>query len=145
MTAPHDARPPNPPFQAVAPTSLGRLRILRIGEVELELDGYQVRVAGRPVRLPPREFQVLRMLMDNAGRVVTRRELLDHLWGTQHPDIHKTIEVHINRLRRRLHIPGQPEHIRTVRGLGYIFDLPHTTPPDPDQPDSAPPSAAHPN
>jgi DNA-binding response OmpR family regulator len=126
----HPARPTPPgtpgSFQAVRPASLGQLRILRIGIVELELDAHQARVAGTPIHLPHREFQVLHMLMDNAGRIVTRRQLLDTLWGTDHPDIHKTIEVHINRLRRRLRTPGKPEPIRTVRGVGYIFDLPDT-------------------
>ncbi|WP_298800450.1 winged helix-turn-helix domain-containing protein [uncultured Pseudonocardia sp.] len=97
--------------------------------MELELDAHQVRVAGSVSRLPRREFQLLHMLMDNAGRIVDRRELLDTLWGAGHEDAHGSIEVHINRLRRRLRTPGHPERIRTVRGLGYIFDLPADTAP----------------
>ena len=66
------------PYSLVDPHTLGRLRILRIGDVELQLDGHQLLVRGTPVHLPHKEFVILRQLMDNAGRVVTRRELLDH-------------------------------------------------------------------
>jgi DNA-binding response OmpR family regulator len=115
---------PSSPFRAVAPTTQGQLRVLQIGDITLELDAHQVRVAGRITHVPTREYQMLSMLMHNAGRVVGRRELLDTLWGPGHPDTINTLEVHINRLRRRVHIPGRPVHIRTVRGVGYIFDLP---------------------
>lgn len=125
--APHQPHPPDGRrYQLLAPASLGALRVLRLGDVELELDGHQLRLGGTPVHLPHREFQVLEMLLGNAGRVVTRRELLDHIWGPGHPDIHKTLEAHINRLRRRFRTEGRPDRIRTVRGVGYIFDIPDT-------------------
>lgn len=128
--SPYEPNPPDPPpFQTVLPTSLGQLRVLRLGDVELRLDAHQALVAGAPIHLPHREFQVLHILMDNAGRVVSRRELLDTLWEPGHTDSNKTLEVHLTRLRRRLNTPGTPERIRTVRGLGYIFDLPEPTPP----------------
>jgi hypothetical protein len=63
-------------YMAVDPATLGRLRVLRIGDVELQLDGHKLLVRGTPVHLPHKEFVILRQLMDNAGRVVTRRELL---------------------------------------------------------------------
>ena len=102
--------------------------MLRLGDVELRLDAHQALVAGTAIHLPHREFQVLHILMDNAGRVVSRRELLDTLWEPRHTDSN-TLDVHVNRLRRRLNTPATPERIRTVRGLGYIFDLPEPTPP----------------
>jgi two-component system response regulator RegX3 len=114
---------PPPGFHAVLPTTKGRLRVLQVGAVELELDAHRARVHGTPVHLPEREFQVLHMLMDNAGRIVSRRELLDALWGADHADVHKSIEVHINRLRRRVRTRGS-DPIRTVRGIGYVYDLP---------------------
>src|SRR6476661_1755494 len=70
--------------------------------ITLELDAHQVRVAGRITHIPTREYQMLSMLMHNAGRVVGRRELLDTLWGPGHPDTINTLEVHINRFRRRI-------------------------------------------
>ena len=127
MTIPHPDHSDHGPgeqYQAVEPSTTGKLRVLRVGNVELRIDSRTVRVSGRSTHLPAREFQVLQLLMDNAGRVVTRRELLDACWGPDHPDIHKTLEVHINRVRRRLRTPDHPEHIRTVYGTGYIFDLP---------------------
>jgi DNA-binding response OmpR family regulator len=127
MTAPypeHSDHGSDEQFQAVEPSTTGKLRVLRVDNVELRIDSRTVRVSGHSTHLPAREFQVLQLLMDNAGRVVTRRELLDACWGPDHPDIHKTLEVHINRVRRRLRTPDRPEHIRTVYGTGYIFDLP---------------------
>lgn len=120
-------RPPGPlSARAVTPTTHGQLRVLRVGDVELELDARQVRVAGEPKHLPPREFHMLSILMDNVGRVVGRRELLDALWGPGHRDTSKSLETHINRLRGRISTPGGPRRIRTVHGQGYIFDLPES-------------------
>ena len=109
----------------VEPQTRGRLRILRIGDVELQLDGHKLVVRGRTVHLPHKEFVILRQLMDNAGRVVTRRELLDNAWGPDQADVRNYLEVHIRRLRAKIEIDADnPTHIRTVRGVGYIFDLP---------------------
>jgi DNA-binding response OmpR family regulator len=112
-------------YVAVDPATLGRLRVLRIGEVELQLDGHQLLVRETPVHLPHKEFVILRQLMDNAGRVVTRRELLDHAWGPDRADVRPSLEVHIRRLRVKIESDvDRPTYIRTVRGVGYIFDLP---------------------
>ncbi|MBV9142285.1 MAG: winged helix-turn-helix transcriptional regulator [Pseudonocardiales bacterium] len=112
-------------YLPVDPQTLGRLRILRIGDVELQLDGYRLLVRGTPVHLPYKEFVILRQLMDNAGRVVTRRELLDNAWGPDRADARNYLEVHIRRLRTKIETDvDQPRCIRTVRGVGYIFDLP---------------------
>ncbi|MGH3857320.1 MAG: winged helix-turn-helix domain-containing protein, partial [Pseudonocardiaceae bacterium] len=82
-------------------------------------------VLGTPVHLPHKEFVILRQLMNNAGRVLTRRELLDNAWGPHRTGVRNYLEVHIRRLRRKIESdPDRPTRIRTVRGAGYIFDLP---------------------
>lgn len=112
-------------YVAINPATLGRLRILRIGDVELQLDSHKLLVRGTPVHLPHKEFLLLRQLMDNAGRVVTRRELLDNAWGPDRADVRPNLEVHIRRLRVKIENDvDKPTYIRTVRGVGYIFDLP---------------------
>jgi two-component system response regulator RegX3 len=125
-------RPTNTPeknrYLSVDPQSLGHLRILRIGDVELQLDGYRLVVRGTPVHLPHKEFVILQQLMDNAGRVVTRRELLDNAWGPDRADVRNYLEVHIRRLRTKIdNDADKSSRIRTVRGVGYIFDLPDQT------------------
>ena len=112
-------------YLSVTPQSLGRLRVLRIGDVELHLDGHRLLVRGEPVHLPHKEFVILQQLMENAGRVVTRRELLDNAWGPDRADVRNYLEVHIRRLRTKIESDvDRPTRIRTVRGVGYIFDLP---------------------
>ena len=136
--------PQTHPYSLVDPHTLGRLRVLRIGDIELELDGHQLLVRGTPVHLPHKEFVILRHLMDNAGRVVTRRELLDHAWGPDQANARKNyLEVHIRRLRLKIESdPNRPNYIRTVRKVGYIFDLPHTT--SPIHPPWSPPNRPNP-
>lgn len=90
--------------------------------IHLEPGAYLVRVEGRPVVLPRKEFQLLALLMGAAGQAQTRRSLLDRIWAPGYPDENKTLDVHIARLRRKLHRPGQHSPIRTIRGFGYIFD-----------------------
>ncbi|NMH99667.1 winged helix-turn-helix domain-containing protein [Pseudonocardia acidicola] len=116
--------PPTIRYLAVYPQTLGHLRFIAIGDVELQVDGHQLFVRGAPVNLPHKEFLLLRQLMGNAGRVVSRRELLDAAWGPRTAD-RKYLEVHIRRLRCRIEEnPDSPTHIRTVRGVGYVFDFP---------------------
>ena len=111
-------------YVSVTPQTLGRLRLLTVGPVELNLDGMAVRVAGRSVRMAPKEVELLATLMENAGRLLTRRQLLDAVWGEGYPDRNKTLDVHIRRLRRHLEIdPDAYARMRTVRGLGYVFDI----------------------
>jgi len=112
-------------YLSVDPQTLGRLRILRIGDVELQLDGHRLLVRGTPVHLAHKEFLILQQLMDNAGRVVTRCALLDNAWGPDRADAKNYLEVHIRRLRTKIESDtNHPTRIRTVRGIGYIFDLP---------------------
>ncbi len=82
-----------------------------------------------------REFMILRELMDNAGRVLTRRELLENAWGPDRTNARNYLEVHIRRLRTKIESDADnPTRIRTVRNFGYIFDLPQ--PIDPTRPRS---------
>ncbi|MFI1093286.1 winged helix-turn-helix domain-containing protein [Streptomyces sp. NPDC020917] len=124
-------------YVLVPPSTQGRLRLLTVGPVQLDLDGKQLRVDGEPVHVPLKEFRLLAVLMDNAGRVLTRRQLLDTCWGVGHPDGTKTLEVHIKRVREHLAAadPALRDRLRTVRGYGYVFDV---APPRP----AAPPRAA---
>ncbi|MFY9807852.1 MAG: response regulator transcription factor [Pseudonocardiaceae bacterium] len=113
-------------YLTIDPQTLGRLRILRVGDVELQLDGHRLLVRGAPVHLPHKEFVILQQLMDNAGRVVTRRELLDNAWGPDQANARNYLEVHIRRLRMKIESDvDKPTRIRTVRGVGYVFDIPH--------------------
>lgn len=113
-------------YLPIDPQTLGRLRILRVGDVELQLDGHRLLVRGAPVHLPHKEFVILQQLMDNAGRVVTRRELLDNAWGPDQENARNYLEVHIRRLRMKIESDvDTPTRIRTVRGVGYVFDIPH--------------------
>jgi DNA-binding response OmpR family regulator len=113
-------------YSSVDPQTFGQLRILKIGDVELELDGYRAVIRGTPVHLPRKEFVILRQLMENAGRVLTWRELLDNAWSPDHTKkMRDGLVVHINRIRQRVGscVDG-PTPIRTVRNVGYVFDLP---------------------
>lgn len=120
----HGSHPRHGAYVAVTPQTLGRLRLLTVGSVELNLDGMAVRISGHSVHMAPKEFELLAVLMENAGRLLTRRQLLDAVWGEGYPDRNKTLDVHIRRLRRHLEIdPDAFARMRTVRGLGYVFDI----------------------
>jgi two-component system response regulator RegX3 len=111
-------------YRSLAPHTTGQLRLLRVGPVEAHLDSRLLRVSGTMVPTPLKEFDLLVALMDNAGRVMSRRELLDRVWEPGYPDGNKTLDVHIKRLRTRLAVdPAAQARLRTVRGLGYIFDV----------------------
>jgi two-component system, OmpR family, response regulator RegX3 len=90
--------------------------------VRLDRARHEVRVDGQPVDLPPKEFELLAYLLENAGRVLTRGQLIDEIWGSDYVGDTKTLDVHIRRLRTRLEDdPKEPKRIRTVRGVGYRF------------------------
>jgi len=124
-------RPPTNTVQAsryvvVDPQTLGRLRTLKLGDVELDLDGYRVIVRGTPAPLPRKEFMVLRQLMENAGQVVTRGA---RCWTTPGVRIGQQgrhyLPVHIRHIRQKIESNAdRPSYIRTVRNVGYIFDAP---------------------
>ncbi len=97
--------------------------VLTGGPVRMDVDRHVVTVSGRPVQLPLKEFELLEMLLRNAGRVLTRGQLIDRVWGADYVGDTKTLDVHIKRLRAKIEPePSSPRHIVTVRGLGYKFE-----------------------
>lgn len=104
-------------------------RPLEIGDVSIDSRGHEVRVRGEMVRLPLKEFDLLRTLMANAGRVVSRDDLIDEVWGADYVGDTKTLDAHIRRLRRKIEVePSNPQHIVTVRGVGYKYSEPVASP-----------------
>jgi two-component system response regulator RegX3 len=98
-------------------------RVLTSGRVTLDIDRHSVSVDGAEVAMPLKEFELLEVLMRNAGRVLTRGQLIDRVWGTDYYGDTKTLDVHIKRIRSRIEEnPGEPRMLVTVRGLGYRFE-----------------------
>ena len=96
---------------------------LQAGPVRMDVDRHLVTVAGTPVSLPLKEFELLELLLRNAGRVLTRQQLIDRVWGSDYVGDTKTLDVHVKRLRAKIEPePGMPRHLLTVRGLGYKFE-----------------------
>ena len=107
--------------RGAATTSTGN-GVLEGGGVRLDPERFEVTVRGRPVHMPRKEFEVLELLMENAGRVLTRETLIDTVWGSDYFGDTRTLDVHIKRLRAKCEEdPHDPVHILTVRGLGYRF------------------------
>lgn len=97
--------------------------ILESGRVRMDVDRHIVYVDGEDVPMPLKEFHLLEYLLENAGRVLTRGQLIDRIWGTDYIGDTKTIDVHVKRLRSKIEPePSRPSHLVTVRGLGYKFD-----------------------
>ncbi len=97
--------------------------LLRVGEVELDEAAHEVRVAGTAVSLSPTEFRLLRYLMVNAGRVLSKNQILDHVWEYGGGGDTAVVESYISYLRRKLD-HGGTRVIRTVRGVGYVLPVP---------------------
>jgi two-component system response regulator RegX3 len=96
--------------------------VLEAGGIRLDPDRFEATVNGEPVHLPRKEFELLELLMENAGRVLTRESLIDQVWGSDYFGDTRTLDVHIKRLRAKCEDdPHTPAHIVTVRGLGYKF------------------------
>jgi two-component system response regulator RegX3 len=96
---------------------------LEAGPVRMDVERHTVTVAGQPVSLPLKEFDLLELLLRNSGRVLTRGQLIDRVWGADYVGDTKTLDVHIKRLRAKVEPePSQPKHLLTVRGLGYKFE-----------------------
>ena len=94
----------------------------RASGVQVDRLRHEVQVDDQPVDLPPKEFELLAYLVENAGRILTRRQLVEQVWGTDYVGDTKTLDVHIRRLRTRVETqPHQPTRIHTVRGVGYRF------------------------
>lgn len=97
--------------------------ILEYHGIVLDSDRHQLVVRGAPVALPLKEFELLELLMLNAGRVLTRGQIIDRVWGSDYFGDTKTLDVHIKRLRSKIEDdPSEPTMIVTVRGLGYRFE-----------------------
>jgi len=96
--------------------------VLNIGDVELDRETRRVLRAGRDVHLGPTEFRLLEFLMQSPGRVFSREQLLNGVWGRDIYIDERTVDVHVGRLRRALNRGRAPDPIRTVRGGGYAFD-----------------------
>ncbi|GAB3479849.1 response regulator [Nocardiopsis coralliicola] len=103
--------------EAVAPAAL------EAGPVRMDVERHVVTVRGEQVQLPLKEFELLEVLLRNAGRVLTRMQLIDRVWGADYVGDTKTLDVHVKRLRAKIESdPAVPRFIVTVRGLGYKFE-----------------------
>jgi two-component system, OmpR family, response regulator RegX3 len=108
---------------AAATTNRGD--VLEVGDVRLDSVRHEVEVRGTPVRLPLKEFELLEILLANAGRVLPRETLIDRVWGADYVGDTKTLDVHVKRLRAKVEDdPSNPSRIVTIRGLGYKYDSP---------------------
>jgi two-component system response regulator RegX3 len=97
--------------------------ILEVGTVRMDVDRHAVSVGGGEVAMPLKEFELLELLLRNAGRVLTRGQLIDRVWGADYFGDTKTLDVHIKRIRSKIEDdPSQPTLLLTVRGLGYRFE-----------------------
>lgn len=101
--------------------------VLAVGDVVLDPERHEVTIRGEAVSLPLKEFELLALLLDNAGRVLTRDVLIDRVWGHDYVGDTKTLDVHVKRLRAKVEEdPSNPSRIVTIRGLGYKYDTPRT-------------------
>src|SRR5690606_3422521 len=97
--------------------------VLEAGPVRMDVDRHTVTVDGESITLPLKEFDLLEYLLRNAGRVLTRGQLIDRVWGADYVGDTKTLDVHVKRLRSKIEPdPGSPRFLVTVRGLGYKFE-----------------------
>ena len=98
---------------------------LEVGDVALDPERHEVMIRGSAVSLPLKEFELLELLLANAGRVLPRETLIDRVWGTDYVGDTKTLDVHVKRLRAKVEPdPSHPTRIVTIRGLGYKFEAP---------------------
>ncbi len=100
-------------------------KLMRIGELEVNLEARTVNRHGVPLVLRQKEYDLLILLMSNPGKVVTRSEIFDQIWGTDWLGDTRTLDVHIRWLRTKIEDdPGNPVYLQTIRGIGYRFDDP---------------------
>jgi len=98
--------------------------LLTAGPVEIDVESHKVKVLGSYVSFPLKEFELLEFLVRNSGRVLTRTQLIDRIWGSDYFGDTKTLDVHIKRLRAKIEKdPANPVFILTIRGLGYKFEI----------------------
>ena len=97
--------------------------VLEAGDVRMDIERHTVSVQGKDIAMPLKEFELLELLMRNSGRVLTRGQLIDRVWGADYFGDTKTLDVHIKRIRSKIEpVPSEPKHLVTVRGLGYRFE-----------------------
>ena len=97
---------------------------VQAGPVRMDIERHVVTVDGETVNMPLKEFELLEMLLRNAGRVLTRGQLIDRVWGSDYVGDTKTLDVHVKRLRSKIEPdPSDPRYLVTVRGLGYKFEV----------------------
>lgn len=96
--------------------------LLTFGDLVMDLSAHRVLRSGRPIHLGPTEFRLLRFLLERPGRVYSREQLLDAVWGRDIYVEPRTVDVHIRRLRKAINLPGDSDLIRTVRSAGYALD-----------------------
>ncbi len=102
-----------------------RPRLIEAGDLQIDLDRHEVRLGGKRVDLTPTEFQLLATMAEQPGRVFTRLQLIDALYGTTYATSDRTVDTHIKNLRRKIEPdPKNPQHILTVHGVGYKFHAP---------------------
>ena len=110
---------------AAADVDLSSEEVITVGDVTVDHQRHEVTVRGQEVRLPLKEFELLWLLLDNAGRVLTRDTLIDRVWGPDYVGDTKTLDVHVKRLRGKIEDdPASPVRIVTIRGLGYKYEVP---------------------
>jgi two-component system phosphate regulon response regulator PhoB len=96
--------------------------LLSIGDLELDRDKKRVSRSGKPIDLGPTEYRLLEFLMERPGRVFSREQLLDGVWGSEIYIDERTVDVHVGRLRKAINRGNETDPIRTVRGAGYALD-----------------------
>jgi two-component system phosphate regulon response regulator PhoB len=97
--------------------------LLHYADVEMDLAAHRVSRAGRPIHLGPSEFRLLHHFLQHPGRVFSREQLLDRVWGDESEIEMRTVDVHIRRLRMALNTGGASDLLRTVRSVGYALDM----------------------
>jgi two-component system response regulator RegX3 len=97
--------------------------VVEVGDVRMDVERHEVQVRGELVRMALKEFELLEVLLRNAGRVMTRGQLIDRIWGADYVGDTKTLDVHVKRLRSKIETePSSPTRLVTVRGLGYKYE-----------------------
>ena len=127
VTKPFSARELSARIRAVlrrgtaTPPPVGQ-RLLKVGEAEIDLEGQRIMRSGSSVHVKPKAFQLLAFLIQNAGRVYSREQLLDRVWGYDYAGETRTVDVHMHALRQAIEaIPAQPTALQTVRNIGYVL------------------------
>ncbi len=109
-------------FRRTVKSSLPDSDIIRHGDIEIDLSRHEVYKKGQPVEMPLKEFDLLKILMQNKGKVLSREHLLDKIWGFDYYGETRTVDVHIRYLRQKIEEDdGNPVYIETIRGVGYRF------------------------